>query len=117
MFGIGLTEILVILILIFVLINPKDLPKIAKKLGDLYRRFLDVRDRINKEVKDVEKEIRKPFEESANGIKKDIQETIDSVKFSHPLPDIKTIKPSRNITSLVKEEPSKDPEKNMNNET
>ena len=117
MFGIGIAEILVVLVLVLVLINPKDLPKIARKLGSLYRKFRDVRDKVNQEVREVEREIRKPFEESANEIDTGIKETVDSVKISQPLPDPKSIMPSKNIASLIKEEPVDEPEENKEMET
>lgn len=37
MFGLGFTEIIIILVVILVVVKPEDLPKFFKKIGQLYR--------------------------------------------------------------------------------
>lgn len=39
MFGLGGSEILLVLLLAMIFIGPKDLPKVAFKLGEYYRKF------------------------------------------------------------------------------
>jgi Tat protein translocase TatB subunit len=61
MFGIGMQEILVLLVIALVVIGPKKLPEMAKALGKGYgefrRAFEDMRSSINADVKtDEEKE-------------------------------------------------------------
>jgi Tat protein translocase TatB subunit len=61
MFGIGMQEILVLLVIALVVIGPKKLPEVAKALGKGYgefrRAFEDMRSSINVDMKtDEEKE-------------------------------------------------------------
>ena len=57
MFGIGFSEILVIVIILFVFIRPEDLPKIMRAAGKyygkakkLYNELIQVKDKIMKEI-------------------------------------------------------------------
>lgn len=98
--GIGLWEILIVILLVVVLINPKDLPKIARKLGKWYKKFREVQSQVDRELKNVENEIRKPFDESEKelrGIENSLKDTVNSVKFNHPLPDLKSVMPTRSV--------------------
>lgn len=98
--GIGLWEILVIILLIVVLINPKDLPKIARRLGKWYRKFRDVQSQVDRELKSVEEEFRKPFddtEKELKGLENGFKGMADSVKHKRPLPDLKSVMPSRSV--------------------
>jgi Sec-independent protein translocase protein TatA len=55
MFGIGLGEIIIILLVIF-FISPKEIPKFLKKLGQFFAAFNKIKDellQINNEVKDI----------------------------------------------------------------
>ena len=61
MFGIGMQEVLIILVIALVIIGPKKLPEIAKALGKGYgefrRAFEDMKDTINVDVRtDEERE-------------------------------------------------------------
>jgi sec-independent protein translocase protein TatB len=58
MFGLGFWEIIIILLAVIVLINPKEMPKIARKLGRWYRKVRNIQEKVGKEVKDFENEIR-----------------------------------------------------------
>ena len=105
--GIGLWEILVVILLAVVLINPKDLPKIARKLGKWYKKFREVQSQVDRELKNVENEIRKPFNESEKelrGMENSLKDTVNSVKFNHPLPDLKSVMPTRSVNIAPKQQ-------------
>ncbi len=54
MFGIGMSELLVILVIALIFIGPKHLPEIAKGLGRAINEFRRATDDIKKEVQKVE---------------------------------------------------------------
>jgi Tat protein translocase TatB subunit len=54
MFGIGMSELLVILVIALIFIGPKRLPEIAKGLGRAVNEFRRATDDIKKEVQKVE---------------------------------------------------------------
>ena len=60
MFGIGTTEILVILLVALIVIGPSKLPEIAKTLGKAFSEFKrvtsDVKKTIDKEIEKIEAE-------------------------------------------------------------
>lgn len=57
MFGLGFVEILVILLVAIVFINPKDLPKLFRRLGRLVRQLRDIRDSSVRYMRRIEREI------------------------------------------------------------
>jgi sec-independent protein translocase protein TatB len=57
MFGLGFSEVLTLGIVIIVLLNPKDLPKIMHKLGSLYARIMREFNGAKKTYHEFEKEI------------------------------------------------------------
>ena len=44
MFGLGFVEILIIFLVVIIFINPKDLPKVFRRLGRLVQQLRDIRD-------------------------------------------------------------------------
>ena len=61
MFGIGIGEIIVILLVIF-LVSPRDLPKVMKKAGQFFgelarikQELYNIKDDVNKIVRETEK--------------------------------------------------------------
>jgi Tat protein translocase TatB subunit len=54
MFGIGFTEILVILVVALIVLGPDKLPEIAKTLGKAVREFRRTSDEIRKTVSDID---------------------------------------------------------------
>jgi len=74
MFGIGFSELLVILCIVMLLVRPKDLPKVFRTLGKLvgkvkglYDEIISIKERIIKDIDEVaaaekENERKKPEE-------------------------------------------------------
>ncbi|MFQ5585394.1 MAG: Sec-independent protein translocase protein TatB [Thermodesulfobacteriota bacterium] len=54
MFGIGFTEILVILVIALIVLGPEKLPELAKALGRAMREFRTASDEIRKSVIDLD---------------------------------------------------------------
>jgi sec-independent protein translocase protein TatB len=70
-FGLGFVEILVILLVAIVFINPKDLPKLFRRLGRLVGQLRDIRDssvrymrRIEREIEEEDRRDKTPEEDS-----------------------------------------------------
>ena len=57
MFGLGFVEILIIFLVLIIFINPKDLPKVFRRLGRLVRQLRDIRDSSVRYMKRIEREI------------------------------------------------------------
>jgi sec-independent protein translocase protein TatB len=65
MFGLGFVEILIILLVAIVFINPKDLPKLFRRLGRLVGQLRDIRDSSVRYLRRIEREIEE--EDRASG--------------------------------------------------
>jgi sec-independent protein translocase protein TatA len=50
MFGLGPTELIVILIIALVIFGPKQLPKVGQSVGQALRAFRDSTDKVQEEV-------------------------------------------------------------------
>lgn len=57
MFGIGFSEIVTILIVLLVIINPKDLPSIARKAGKIYAAIMKQINGIKRAFKNFSDEL------------------------------------------------------------
>lgn len=66
MFGIGSTELALILLFAFLILGPDKLPKFARTLGRAIAKFRDVQDEVNEVVK---REVYDPINESATEAK------------------------------------------------
>ena len=74
MFGLGFVEILIIFLALIIFINPKDLPKVFRRLGRLVRQLRDIRDssvrymkRIEREMEEEDRKQRRSEEETEKG--------------------------------------------------
>lgn len=57
MFGFGFSELIVIICVVIILINPKDFPKLAKKAGSIYEYCMRHINGFKKNLKKFEEEI------------------------------------------------------------
>ncbi|HEX7926927.1 MAG TPA: Sec-independent protein translocase protein TatB [bacterium] len=83
MFGIGMSEFLVILIIGLVVVGPKQLPEVARTLGKLFAQFKrttnDLKEQVDREVRQFSemeevKEFRRSMEDEMNGVKSAAEE-------------------------------------------
>ena len=66
MFGLGFSEIILVLVIFILLFGPKEIPIISKKLAKFYRDVLKVKDDFNESVNNEINDLKK--------IKKDIED-------------------------------------------
>jgi sec-independent protein translocase protein TatB len=59
MLGIGFFEILIIALVAFIALGPKQLPVVMRKLAGLYRQFVNLRDEFRLQVFNLEEEEKK----------------------------------------------------------
>lgn len=59
MFGIGTTELIVILFVAVILINPRELPKLMRKAGNIYARGMRQWNGFRKSMRELQREIDK----------------------------------------------------------
>jgi len=61
MFGIGMQELMVVLVIALIVIGPSRLPEVARTLGKGYlqfqRAFREVKGALNEEIDDIRKEV------------------------------------------------------------
>jgi Sec-independent protein translocase protein TatA len=73
MFGLGLWEILAIVVIVLVVINPKDWPKIVRRIGAVYGKLTQLHTSMMRMIREVEAEARRgslpDIEENRNEIK------------------------------------------------
>ena len=65
MFGLGFFEILIIFLVAIIFINPKDLPKVFRRLGRLVQQLRDLRDSSARYMRRIEREIEEEDRSSA----------------------------------------------------
>jgi len=86
MFGLGVTEILVILIVAFLLFGPQQLPEVGRQVGKAAKGLKDVTEDVKKtvepelnmmqaEMKSVEQDLESSMKEAEEGIKKQADDT------------------------------------------
>jgi len=66
-FGLGLTEIITLIIVIIILMNPKDLPLVVRRAGVLYGKIMRQINGIKKTFSDFEQEVRSISEVKSSG--------------------------------------------------
>ncbi len=64
---IGLTEILVVLVLAFVLVQPKDLLHFVRRLGKAYQQMKSMRDEFVRGFQGFQDEVRKAARDAGDG--------------------------------------------------
>jgi Tat protein translocase TatB subunit len=65
LFGLGFFEILIIFLVAIIFINPKDLPKVFRRLGRLVQQLRDLRDSSARYMRRIEREIEEEDRSSA----------------------------------------------------
>ena len=92
MFGLGIGEVLIILVVAFLLFGPKQLPEVARQVGKAVKGFKDTAEdlrtsvepelnMIQQEVKMVEQDFQaslKDVEEQVNAVTAPVEKQIDS---------------------------------------
>ena len=89
MFGLGVTEVLVILIVAFLLFGPQQLPEVGRQVGKAVKGFKDATDDIRKsvepelnlmqaEMKSVEQDLESSMKEAEESIKKSAEQNPDA---------------------------------------
>jgi len=63
MFGLGPTELVIILIIALIIFGPSRLPKVAQSLGESVRNFREVKDSTT----NIQKDVRKSIEDAVLG--------------------------------------------------
>lgn len=53
MFGLGFWEIFTIVLIAVILINPKEMPKIARKFGTWFKKFRELKETVDREVDEI----------------------------------------------------------------
>lgn len=66
MFGVGLWEIVAIAVVALVLIRPRDLPVVLRKLGRAYGKLVSLRESALRTARELEAEIRRQGSETAD---------------------------------------------------
>jgi len=90
-FGLGVTEVLVILIVAFLLFGPQQLPEVGRQVGKAVKGFKDATDDIRKsvepelnlmqaEMKSVEQDLESSMKEAEESIKKSAENADAEVK-------------------------------------
>ena len=85
MFGLGVTEILVILIVAFLLFGPQQLPEVGRQVGKAVKGLKDVTEDVKKtvepelnmmqaEMKSVEQDLESSMKEAEESIKRSAEE-------------------------------------------
>lgn len=57
MFGLGFFEILIIFLVVIIFVNPRDLPKVFRRIGRLLGQLRDIRDSSVRYMRRIEREI------------------------------------------------------------
>lgn len=88
MFGLGVTEVLVILVVAFLLFGPQQLPEVGRQVGKAIKGFKEATDDVRKsvepelnlmqaEMKAVEQDLESSMKEAEESIKKSAEENPD----------------------------------------
>ena len=90
MFGLGIGEVLIILVIAFLLFGPKQLPEVARQVGKMVKGFKDTAEDLRKSVEPelnmIQREV-KMVEQDFQASIKDAEEQINAVTSPAEKPD------------------------------
>jgi TatA/E family protein of Tat protein translocase len=82
MFGLGIGEVLIILVIAFLLFGPKQLPEVARQVGKAVKGFKDTAEDLRKSVEPelnmIQQEV-KMVEQDFQASLKDVEEQVNAV--------------------------------------
>lgn len=101
MFNIGAAELLVILLIAFVIVGPKDLPKVARAIGRFVRYIREMVEEVKREtgIDEIEKDLKQTGA--------DVKKTIDQVDIRKDMQKT-TLEVNKEIGQIKKELSFKD---------
>jgi len=91
MFGLGVTEVLVILIVAFLLFGPQQLPEVGRQVGKAVKGFRDATEDVRKsvepelnlmqaEVKAIEQDLQSSMKEAEDSLKNQAEQSEEAKK-------------------------------------
>ena len=85
MFNIGFSELIIVLLIAFLVVGPKDLPKVARWLGRMVRKLRQMIQEVKKETgwADLEKE----YKDTKNDVEKTVKGLKDDLDVTKELKD------------------------------
>jgi sec-independent protein translocase protein TatA len=87
MFGLGVTEILVILVIAFLLFGPQQLPEIGRQVGKAVKGFKDATEDVRKSVEPEVNLIQAEIKSIGQDLESSMKEAEEAVKNSDATPD------------------------------
>jgi Tat protein translocase TatB subunit len=87
MFGVGTSELIIILIIALLILGPKEIPKVARTIGKGMRELQRAKDELKKNIEfeeDTVSQVKSDFREMINETEKEIKS-----EFKSPAPESK----------------------------
>ncbi len=97
MFGLGPTELLVIMVLVLVLLGPKKLPEVASGLGKAIRQFRKATGDLTSQL-DIDEEVKGPFRELKAALRDEPQHYVPPAVV--PVAPVAVIPPPQNTVAV-----------------
>jgi TatA/E family protein of Tat protein translocase len=98
MFGLGPTELLVIMVLVLVLLGPKKLPEVASGLGKAIRQFRKATGDLTSQL-DIDEEVKGPFRELKAALRDEPQHYVPPATVV-PVAPVAVVPPPQNTVAV-----------------